>query len=91
MFASLVLAIAGEFPTYFVLVYVVGLVAAVSLGLVAWYNSKRPVGWERSQRPKFIPKVNTGRDEDSLEPMDNVTLDPPPPTPQAKDHAGPDA
>lgn len=66
MLVSTVLAVAGEFPTYFVLVYVVGLVAAVSLGLVAWYNSKRPVGWERSQRPGFIPKVNTGVDQEPL-------------------------
>ncbi|AIE72609.1 MULTISPECIES: photosystem II assembly protein Psb35 [unclassified Synechocystis] len=62
MFVLSLLAVAGKFPTYFVAVYVVGLVAAVSIGLVAWYNSKRPVGWERSRRPSFIPKVNTGDD-----------------------------
>lgn len=47
----------GTFPTYFVAVYVVGLVAAVVLGLIAWYNSKRPVGWENSQRPDLIPDL----------------------------------
>ncbi|WLT40208.1 hypothetical protein NON20_21680 [Synechocystis sp. B12] len=35
MFALPILAVAGTFPTYFVAVYVVGLVAAVSIGLVA--------------------------------------------------------
>ncbi len=64
MFALPILAIAGTFPTYFVAVYVVGLVAAVSIGLLAWYNSKRPVGWERSKRPSFIPKINTGKDSE---------------------------
>lgn len=64
MFALPILAVAGTFPTYFVAVYVVGLVAAVSIGLVAWYNSKRPVGWERSKRPDFIPKINTGSDSE---------------------------
>ncbi|MGY6530386.1 MAG: photosystem II assembly protein Psb35 [Cyanobacterium sp.] len=52
-------AVAGDFPIYFVAVYVVGLVAAVSIGLIAWYNSKRPVGWEDSQKPDFIPDLKT--------------------------------
>ncbi|BFM39081.1 hypothetical protein [Synechocystis sp. LKSZ1] len=60
---ALPLAIAGEFPVYFVAVYAVGLVAAVSLGLIAWYNSKRPVGWENSQRPDFIPELKLGNEE----------------------------
>ncbi|MBE9222440.1 hypothetical protein IQ215_06990 [Cyanobacterium stanieri LEGE 03274] len=52
-------AVAGDFPIYFVAVYVVGLVAAVSIGLIAWYNSKRPVGWEDAQKPDFIPDLNS--------------------------------
>ncbi len=48
---------AGNFlPFYGVLL--LGLVAAVSLGLVAWYNSKRPPGWETAERPSFIPKLD---------------------------------
>ncbi len=66
MNVSLVLAVAGEFPTLFVLVYVVGFIAALSLGLIAWYNSKRPVGFERSQRPGYIPKIDTGVDQEPL-------------------------
>jgi hypothetical protein len=66
MFAFPLVAVAGEFPTYFVAVYAVGFVAAVFIGLIAWYNSKRPVGWERSQRPGFIPKVKTGVDQAPL-------------------------
>lgn len=78
MFAFPVLAVAGEFPTYFVAVYLVGLVAAVFIGLIAWYNSKRPVGWERSQRPGFIPKVNTGADQEPLrfEKFEQSEIDP---------------
>lgn len=50
------LAVAGEsFPTYFVLVYVVGFIAAVTIGSIAWYNSKRPAGWEDAKRPDFVP------------------------------------
>ncbi len=78
MFALPILAVAGTFPTYFVAVYVVGLVAAVSIGLVAWYNSKRPVGWERSRRPGFIPKINTGNDGEppQFTPPENLTESP---------------
>jgi hypothetical protein len=75
------LAIAGEFPVYFVAVYAVGLVAAVSLGLIAWYNSKRPVGWENSQRPDFIPELKLGSEE--------VTVPGQPDTSKAVEEASP--
>ena len=39
-------------------VLVVGFVAAVSIGSIAWYNSKRPPGWESKDRPDFVPKVD---------------------------------
>jgi hypothetical protein len=35
-----------QFPVSFTAVYVVGFIAAVSIGSIAWYNSKRPPGWE---------------------------------------------
>ena len=67
MYSSL-LAIATStgpsFPSYFVLVYVVGFIAAVGIGSIAWYNSKRPAGWEGAERPDVIPKVNTDVEED---------------------------
>ncbi len=64
---SLLFAVAGEFPTYFVAVYVVGFLAAVTIGSVAWYNSKRPAGWENMERPDIVPKVNAkdGSETDS--------------------------
>lgn len=49
---------AKSFPTYFVLVYVVGFVAAIALGLVAFFNSKRPVGWEKAKKPDIIPDLS---------------------------------
>ena len=55
----------GKFPVYFVAVYVVGFLAAVSIGSIAWYNSKRPVGWEDAQGPDIIPEVKTEVDSDS--------------------------
>ena len=56
------MATAGQFPTYFVLVYVVGFIAAVTIGSIAWYNSKRPVGWEDAKRPDFIPETKSGEE-----------------------------
>jgi hypothetical protein len=47
----------GKFPVYFVAVYAVGFIAAVSIGSIAWYNSKRPPGWENAERPDFVPDM----------------------------------
>ena len=55
---TLLFAVAGEFPTYFVAVYVIGFIAAVSIGSIAWYNSKRPAGWENAERPDIVPEVD---------------------------------
>lgn len=59
MINNLFFVVAGDFPIYFVAVYVVGFIAAVSIGLIAWYNSKRPVGWEDTEKPDFIPDLKT--------------------------------
>ncbi|MBW4557011.1 MAG: hypothetical protein KME59_13885 [Trichormus sp. ATA11-4-KO1] len=47
----------SHFPYAFTLVYVVGFIAAVTIGSIAWYNSKRPAGWESKDRPDFVPKI----------------------------------
>jgi hypothetical protein len=47
-----------HFPVAFTLVYVVGFIAAVTIGSIAWYNSKRPAGWESKERPDFVPKID---------------------------------
>jgi hypothetical protein len=44
-------------------VYVVGFIAAVSIGSIAWYNSKRPPGWEDKSRPDVVPEIK--QDESS--------------------------
>ncbi|MBR8829355.1 MAG: hypothetical protein DSM107014_15900 [Gomphosphaeria aponina SAG 52.96 = DSM 107014] len=60
-------AAGGKFPVYFTAVYVVGFIAAVTIGSIAWYNSKRPVGWEEAKRPDVIPEIkpdnNSGKSE----------------------------
>lgn len=43
----------------FTLVYVVGFLAAVIGGSLAWYNSKRPPGWEDAERPNIVPDLKT--------------------------------
>lgn len=48
----------GGVASSLVLVYVVGFVAAVTIGSIAWYNSKRPAGWEDKEKPDFVPTVN---------------------------------
>ena len=49
----------GSFPIYFVGVYVVGFIAAVTIGSIAWYNSKRPAGWEDVSRPDIVPDLES--------------------------------
>lgn len=44
--------------TPYILVMLTGLVSSVFIGLIAWYNSKRPPGWEDAQRPDYIPKLD---------------------------------
>jgi hypothetical protein len=48
---------ANSFPVSFTVVLVIGFIAAVTLGSVAWYNSKRPVGWEDKERPDVVPDI----------------------------------
>jgi hypothetical protein len=38
-------------------VVVIGFLAATGIGSIAWYNSKRPPGWEGKQRPTAVPDV----------------------------------
>lgn len=51
-----------HFPFAFTAVYVVGFIAAVTIGSIAWYNSKRPPGWEEKQRPDVVPKVDVSEE-----------------------------
>jgi hypothetical protein len=54
-----------QFPVWFTAVYVVGFIAAVSLGSLAWYNSRRPAGWEDKGRPDFVPGVSATVEDQS--------------------------
>lgn len=58
-----IIAVAGTFPTYFVLVYVIGFIAAVTIGSIAWYNSKKPAGWENAEKPDFVPNLDPKQEE----------------------------
>lgn len=48
---------APHFPVAATVVLVAGFIAATTIGSIAWYNSKRPVGWEDKKRPDIVPKV----------------------------------
>ena len=56
-------AASSGLPVSFLAVYVVGFIAAVTIGSIAWYNSKRPPGWEDKDKPDFVPTVNSDDDE----------------------------
>ena len=36
---------------------IVGFAAATVIGSIAWYNSKRPTGWEGKDRPGIVPEI----------------------------------
>jgi hypothetical protein len=42
---------------------IVGFVAAVTLGSIAWYNSKRPPGWEDAEKPDVVPDLTLEQKE----------------------------
>lgn len=63
IFFNLVAVAENSFPTYFVAVYVIGFIAAVSIGSFAWYNSKRPAGWEDAARPDFVPEMKSNESD----------------------------
>jgi len=46
-----------SYSLFLTIVGVVGFAAAVGIGSVAWYNSKRPVGWEAKERPDIVPDI----------------------------------
>uniref|UniRef100_UPI003B8479D0 photosystem II assembly protein Psb35 n=1 Tax=Petrachloros mirabilis TaxID=2918835 RepID=UPI003B8479D0 len=48
---------APHFPVAASVVLGAGFLTAVILGSVAWYNSRRPVGWEDKERPDFVPEI----------------------------------
>ncbi|NER83807.1 MAG: hypothetical protein F6K42_30550 [Leptolyngbya sp. SIO1D8] len=54
-------------PLSFTLVYVVGFIAAVGIGSLAWYNSKRPAGWEDKEKPGFVPEIGKSSESDTSE------------------------
>ncbi|ELR99365.1 photosystem II assembly protein Psb35 [Gloeocapsa sp. PCC 73106] len=65
MYLLLEVAASGGVPVYFIAVYVVGFIAAVTIGSIAWYNSKKPPGWEDKERPDFLPKVESDNNTES--------------------------
>jgi hypothetical protein len=58
-FANLgVLDIQGTHPMELpIILLIIGFIAAVTLGSVAWYNSKRPPGWEDAEKPDVVPDL----------------------------------
>lgn len=57
--ASKVASNTPHFPISATAVLIVGFIAAVTIGSIAWYNSKRPPGWEDKERPDAVPKIDS--------------------------------
>lgn len=53
------------------LVVGIGFLAAIGIGSVAWFNSKRPPGWEASDRPDYVPKVGAESESNPSEAESN--------------------
>lgn len=49
---------APHFPWLATIALGVGFVLAATIGSIAWYNSKRPVGWKDKERPDYVPEVD---------------------------------
>ncbi|MGB7085605.1 MAG: hypothetical protein WBD47_08625 [Phormidesmis sp.] len=50
------------YSLFLTVVGVAGFAAAVGIGSIAWYNSKRPAGWEGKERPDVVPKIDKNGD-----------------------------
>ncbi len=53
---------AVPYSLFLTIVGVVGFAAAVGIGSIAWYNSKRPAGWEGKERPDIVPEIDKNSD-----------------------------
>ena len=57
----------SNYSTYvqwsFIAILVGGFLIAIIVGSIAWYNSKRPAGWEDADAPDWVPKVNLGKNK----------------------------
>ncbi|ASC70513.1 hypothetical protein XM38_014520 [Halomicronema hongdechloris C2206] len=51
-------AASSQFPVSATVLLLVGFIAAAGIGSIAWYNSKRPVGWEDKERPDIVPEID---------------------------------
>lgn len=52
---------------------IVGFIAAATLGSIAWYNSKRPPGWEDAEKPDVVPDLTLDQKEWPNEPRESDT------------------
>ena len=48
----------SHFPFLASIALILGFIAAVTIGSIAWYNSKRPAGWENKGKPSVIPSID---------------------------------
>ncbi|MEO1295191.1 MAG: hypothetical protein AAFW75_05190 [Cyanobacteria bacterium J06636_16] len=56
---SILMQIANSAPYFSTLSILIGVgfISVVTIGSIAWYNSKRPAGWEDKERPDIVPEV----------------------------------
>ncbi|NJL49675.1 MAG: hypothetical protein HC929_22375 [Leptolyngbyaceae cyanobacterium SM2_5_2] len=44
-----------------------GFLAGAFIGSIAWYNSRKPAGWEDAETPDWVPKIGP----DATDPADS--------------------
>ncbi len=47
----------SPYPITLTLLFAVGFIAAATIGSIAWFNSKRPLGWEDKEKPAIVPDI----------------------------------
>jgi hypothetical protein len=52
---------------------IVGFIAAATIGSIAWYNSKRPPGWEDADKPDVVPDLSPDQKQWPNDPEETVT------------------
>ena len=60
----------STFPTTAVIILLIGFLAAASIGSIAWFRAKRPLGWKESNKPIGKAKAAGANYDPGIEPAE---------------------